>query len=342
MHEVVVGGAAGARDQTDPERDRSEHEPGVAIEQAVGRERAQDPLAVGGDPAHREHGIDGAHDELELALVHADPAADAHLHVVAELGAGHLRERAGDRGAVVVEQHGVDAGADAVAGAGGLLHQREVGVAARVALQVLHLAPHPHLLRKGAAQGVAHLSGELADGKGGDLGDIPEVERFLAHRALRLTHPCDTKTLWERTERARQTRAHGRYESSSCGAGVVLEPLQLAHVDELVAAATEDRSTYGFTWVPHDAATMRAYVETALADEQRGWSLPFVVRLRASDRVVGTSRFIGHRLLDRIADSRRRGDRQHVARGVGAGNARQSGDQAPHARSRVRMWDVQR
>jgi RimJ/RimL family protein N-acetyltransferase len=77
-----------------------------------------------------------------------------------------------------------------------------------------------------------------------------------------------------------------------CSAGVVLEPLVLAHVDDLVAAAAEDRSTYAFTWVPHDAATTRAYVESALADEQRGWALPFAVRLRSSERIVGTSRFM--------------------------------------------------
>ena len=75
-------------------------------------------------------------------------------------------------------------------------------------------------------------------------------------------------------------------------AGVVLEPLELAHVDGLVAAASEDRSTYAFTWVPHDVATMTSYVETALADEQDGWSLPFAIRLRASERIVGTSRFL--------------------------------------------------
>jgi len=77
-----------------------------------------------------------------------------------------------------------------------------------------------------------------------------------------------------------------------CSAGVVLEPLDLAHVDGLVVAATEDRSTYAFTWVPHDAATMTSYVETALADERDGWSLPFAIRLRESERVVGTSRFL--------------------------------------------------
>ena len=75
-------------------------------------------------------------------------------------------------------------------------------------------------------------------------------------------------------------------------AGVLLEPLELAHVGGLVAAASEDRSTYAFTWVPHDVATMTSYVETALADEGDGWSLPFAIRLRASERIVGTSRFL--------------------------------------------------
>ena len=269
-----------ARDQAHPQRDRRKDEPGVAIEQAVGRERTQDPLAVGGDPAHREHRIDGAHDQLELALVHAHPAADAHLDVVAELGAGHLGERAGDGGAVVAEQHGVDPGPDPVARSGGLLDQGEVGVTARVALQVLHFAAHPHLLGERTAEGVTHLGGEVADGKGRDLGDIPEVERLLAHRATRLTHPCDRKTRRSRVERVRQTRTMvDRIELRS--AGVVLEPLELAHVDELLAAATEDRSTYAFTWVPHDVATMTGYVETALADERDGWSLPFAIRVRA-------------------------------------------------------------
>ena len=265
--------------------------PGVAIEQAVGRERAQDPLTVGGDPAHREHRIDGAHDQLELALVHAHPAADAHLDVVAELGTGHLGERAGDGGAVVAEQHGVDPGPDPVARSGGLLDQGEVGVTARVALQVLHFAAHPDLLGERTAEGVTHLGGEVADGKGRDLGDIPEVERLLAHRATRLTHPCDRKTLRSHVDASgRLAPMVDRIELRS--AGVVLEPLELAHVDELLAAATEDRSTYAFTWVPHDLATMTGYVETALADERDGWSLPFAIRLRASERVVGTSRFL--------------------------------------------------
>jgi RimJ/RimL family protein N-acetyltransferase len=39
-------------------------------------------------------------------------------------------------------------------------------------------------------------------------------------------------------------------------------------------------------------AAMHAYVATALDDEQSGWALPFVIRERGADRVVGTSRFL--------------------------------------------------
>ena len=98
--------------------------------------------------------------------------------------------------------------------------------------------------------------------------DIAEVERLLAHRATRLTHPCDRKTLWAASSASgRLARMVDRIVLES--AGVVLEPLELAHVDGLVAAATEDRSTYAFTWVPHDVDTMTSYVETALAEQER-------------------------------------------------------------------------
>ena len=76
------------------------------------------------------------------------------------------------------------------------------------------------------------------------------------------------------------------------GSVVRLDPLELGHVDALVRAASEDRSTYAFTVVPGSDAEMRAYVTAALDDEDSGWALPFVILERASDRVVGTSRFL--------------------------------------------------
>jgi RimJ/RimL family protein N-acetyltransferase len=73
---------------------------------------------------------------------------------------------------------------------------------------------------------------------------------------------------------------------------VVLEPLAVAHVDDLVAAASEDRATYAFTWVPDDDASTLEYVQAALADERAGEALPFAVRLPGEERVVGSTRFL--------------------------------------------------
>jgi RimJ/RimL family protein N-acetyltransferase len=73
---------------------------------------------------------------------------------------------------------------------------------------------------------------------------------------------------------------------------VRLEPLELIHVDGLAAAATEDRATYAFTLVPDTTAAMREYVAGALDDERTGWALPFVIRLQAGDRIVGSTRFL--------------------------------------------------
>lgn len=76
------------------------------------------------------------------------------------------------------------------------------------------------------------------------------------------------------------------------GQVVRLDPLEAAHVDGLVEAACEDRSTYAFTRVPSDAPSMRDYVEAALEDERVGWSLPFVIRRRSDGKIVGTSRYL--------------------------------------------------
>ncbi len=73
---------------------------------------------------------------------------------------------------------------------------------------------------------------------------------------------------------------------------VTLRPLTIADVDALVAAATEDRTTYGFTPVPGDEGAMRAYVESVLVDERTGWALPFVTTRTGDGRVVGSTRFL--------------------------------------------------
>ncbi len=74
-------------------------------------------------------------------------------------------------------------------------------------------------------------------------------------------------------------------------AAVRLEPLSLAHVPALAAAAAEDRATYAWTHVPGSEAEMRAYVEAALELAGRGEALPLATLDPASGRVVGSTRF---------------------------------------------------
>ncbi len=75
------------------------------------------------------------------------------------------------------------------------------------------------------------------------------------------------------------------------GRHVSLEPLAVEHVEALVSAANESRATYDLTFVPASAPTMEAYILTALAEQEDGRSLPFVVR-DAAGGVVGTTRFM--------------------------------------------------
>jgi len=80
------------------------------------------------------------------------------------------------------------------------------------------------------------------------------------------------------------------------GTHVRLEPLRVAHVSALVAAASEDRSTYGFTYVPDGLAATEAYVASAIIDREAGRCVPFATIDGSSGRVVGTTRFatFGH------------------------------------------------
>ena len=75
------------------------------------------------------------------------------------------------------------------------------------------------------------------------------------------------------------------------GTHVRLEPLTLDHADGLLAAANASRTTYAFTFVPASTTGMEAYVTTALAEQDRGESIPFVVR-DAAGTIAGTTRYM--------------------------------------------------
>ena len=76
------------------------------------------------------------------------------------------------------------------------------------------------------------------------------------------------------------------------GRHVLLEPLSLDHIPDLVQAANQSRETFAFTNVPADAASMRLYIETALAGRDSGTLLPFATIDREAERVVGSTRFL--------------------------------------------------
>ena len=80
-------------------------------------------------------------------------------------------------------------------------------------------------------------------------------------------------------------------EVTLTGLHVRLEPLSMAHIDGLLAAANEDRATYQWTTVPSNEREMRQYVSAALELAFRGEAVPFVTRVAADGRIVGSTRF---------------------------------------------------
>ena len=75
------------------------------------------------------------------------------------------------------------------------------------------------------------------------------------------------------------------------GRAVHLLPMETAHVDGLLEAATRDRSTFGYTPIPWDRASMRTYVDKALAKRESGEHEPFVTWSVEEGRIVGSTRF---------------------------------------------------
>ena len=76
------------------------------------------------------------------------------------------------------------------------------------------------------------------------------------------------------------------------GTHVQLEPLTLDLVDELVAAANVDRSTYDYTDVPPDVPSTTRYVEQLLADHAGAHVLPFAQRRVDTGELVGCTRYL--------------------------------------------------
>lgn len=76
------------------------------------------------------------------------------------------------------------------------------------------------------------------------------------------------------------------------GRFVLLEALRADHIDEIAAAGSGDRSSFGFTQVPDGRAEAADYVRWLLDDAAHGRAAPFVQRRVADRVVVGCTRFL--------------------------------------------------
>ncbi len=76
------------------------------------------------------------------------------------------------------------------------------------------------------------------------------------------------------------------------GRYVRLEPLERTFVDQLHAAANEDRSTYAYTRVPESREDVVGFVEELRDEWERDLSLAFVQIDVKDQRVVGATRFM--------------------------------------------------
>ena len=78
---------------------------------------------------------------------------------------------------------------------------------------------------------------------------------------------------------------------SLAGQHVRLEPLTLAHEAALISAAGNGELWNSTVTIVPDRAGMAGYIEAALHGQAKGTELPFVIIRKASDQVVGTTRF---------------------------------------------------
>jgi len=74
---------------------------------------------------------------------------------------------------------------------------------------------------------------------------------------------------------------------------VRLEPLQLAHAEELLAIGQEQEIwAYMFSNPSHSLADMQSYVNEALRQQETGAQLSFLIRARASEQALGMTSYL--------------------------------------------------
>jgi N-acetyltransferase len=85
------------------------------------------------------------------------------------------------------------------------------------------------------------------------------------------------------------------------GRRVRLEPLTHQHAASLAAAASENRDSYAFTWVP-DAAEVGSYIDEQLGRAAAGSLMPYAQVEVATGRAVGATAYWDPRLWPDGAD----------------------------------------
>lgn len=78
---------------------------------------------------------------------------------------------------------------------------------------------------------------------------------------------------------------------SLSGSKVILEPLALEHLDGVISAVKDGELwKLWFTSIP-SPETAEAYIETALGMRENAGAMPFVVRERVSNKIIGSTRY---------------------------------------------------
>jgi len=75
------------------------------------------------------------------------------------------------------------------------------------------------------------------------------------------------------------------------GRHIRLEPLDLRHVDGIVAASAADPSLYQWSPVPEGKTEVTRYVDTALAWRDAGTAVPFAIVRKEDGILIGSTRF---------------------------------------------------
>jgi N-acetyltransferase len=149
---------------------------------------------------------------------------------------------------------------------------------------------------RGTGLGKAIVRAMIEDGPGSEL-------RWMLHtkdahglyRAFGFTQPdgryMERAARGTLTERGAARTRRPELMPTLIGKVVRLEPLQYGHAHGLVAASEGGGELYRWSPVPQDEATVRRYIETALAARDALRAVPFAVVRAVDDAVIGSTRF---------------------------------------------------